>query len=163
GAQSDVRGLLDAADEVARHAGREAFAADEDVDLARGLREEHRGLTSGVAAADDDDVVRFAALGLDESRAVVDAGAFEALELGDLELSVLRAGGDDDGARADTLAALELDAIGDAVAVESDRGARDGEVRAEFFCLGEGALGEGLAGNAGGEAEVVLDLGARSG
>ena len=51
--------------------------ADEHVHAPRRLRQEHRRLAGGVAAADDDHLFAAAQLRLDEGRAVVDAGAFE--------------------------------------------------------------------------------------
>jgi hypothetical protein len=45
-----------------------------------------------------------------------------------------------------------------AIARDADRRARDGQPRAEFLRLHLGASREGLAGNAGRKAEIVLDL-----
>src|ERR1700676_5225412 len=55
--QLDIRRRLDALDQVLRHAGAEAAAADHHVNLAGMAREENRGLACGVAAADQDDVL----------------------------------------------------------------------------------------------------------
>src|SRR5262249_59509947 len=79
-AQGDVGRLLDAPDEVARHAGGEAVAADHDVDVLDRRREVDRRLARRVAAADDDDLRVLAELRLDMRRAVVDAGPLVAVE-----------------------------------------------------------------------------------
>src|SRR6202035_5184833 len=55
--QFDIRRGLDALDQVARHAGAEAAAADDHVDLAGVARQKHRRLACGVAAADQHDLL----------------------------------------------------------------------------------------------------------
>src|SRR5262249_9651965 len=123
--QRDVRRLLDAADEVARHRGRQPVAADEHVDVRRLRGEVDRGLPGRVAAADADDVLAGAELGLDVGRAVVDARALEALELGDADLVVAGAAGDDDGASGDARAVVQRDRERARRAVEPLGDARD--------------------------------------
>ena len=68
------------------------------MDFAGGLREENGGLAGGISAADDDDLFLLAELRFHERCAVVDALAFELLQIGNARLVILRAGGDDDGA-----------------------------------------------------------------
>jgi len=48
--QFDIVGRLDPLDQIARHAGAKAAATDDHVDLARVARQEHRGLSGGIAA-----------------------------------------------------------------------------------------------------------------
>ena len=67
--------------------------------------------------------------------AVVDAGALEARERREIELAVLHAGGDDDGARSHHLTVGQIEAVGPAVAVEADDGAADGHLGAELLRL----------------------------
>jgi thioredoxin reductase (NADPH) len=59
--QLDVRRFLDTANQVPRHRVRQRLPTNEDVDLARLAREEHGGLAGGVATADNDHVLGFAA------------------------------------------------------------------------------------------------------
>ena len=73
----DRRVLFDAADQVARHRLGQRRPRGPACARASRLREEHRGLSRRVAAADDDDFLAAAQLRLHERRAVVDAGAFE--------------------------------------------------------------------------------------
>jgi hypothetical protein len=55
GLDLDVGRLLDAPHQVARHAVGQAVGADQHQDMPHALRQEHRRLTCGVAAADHDD------------------------------------------------------------------------------------------------------------
>ena len=77
-----------------------------------------------------------------------------------VELAVARARGDDDDAGSDRLIVVEPDAVRPTGAVEAGGLARDREPRAELLRLHLRPAGEGLAGDAGREAEIVLDLGA---
>ena len=95
---------------------------------------------------------------LHRRRRVVDAGPFEALVAGDVELAVARAGGDDDGASADRLAVVERERERRGIAVEADDGARQRQPGAELLRLHLRPAGERLARDAGRKAEVVLDL-----
>src|SRR6202030_2603986 len=82
--QFDVRRRLDALDQIARHAGAKAAAADHHVNLAGVARQENRGLTGGVSAADQHDVLPGAQPRLDRRGPVPDAAAFEVREIFDL-------------------------------------------------------------------------------
>src|SRR5438552_2107555 len=57
-------------------------------------------------------------------------------------------------------ASCELDRVGPAVTLERGGGSSDHDARAELLGRHERAAGETLAGNAVGEAEVILDPGA---
>ncbi len=81
--QLDGRILLDAADEVARHRVGEVLAAHQQVHASGRLGEEHGRLAGRVAAADDDDRLAARELRFHEGRRVVDARAFESLQVGD--------------------------------------------------------------------------------
>ena len=105
GHQLDVRRRLDALDQIARHAGAEAAAADHHVHLARVAREKHRGLAGRIAAADQRDLLAGAQPRLDRRGPVPDAAAFEAVEIFDRRPAVARAAGDHDRLRAQRLAA----------------------------------------------------------
>ena len=84
----------------------------------------------------------------------------KSVEVFDLRAPVARAARHHDGARAQRLAAIELQAEG-AVAARAQSSAltldRDHDVGAEFLRLVEGARGQRLAGNAGRKTEIVLD------
>ena len=121
------------------------------------VREEHRGLAGRVAAADDQHGVAGAALRLDHRRGVVDAGALEALEVGHVELAVAGARGDDHRPAVDDLAALECDREVVRLAAQLQRSRRDDQARAKAPRLELRPLRQLAAGDAGGEAEVVLD------
>src|SRR6185295_14477697 len=85
----DGRGLLDAADQISRHAFGKTAGSDEHVNPSRRLRQEYRGLTGRVGAADDDDLVALADLRFFHERGVVvDTGAFELPEIRERRLTV---------------------------------------------------------------------------
>ena len=88
--------------------------------------------------------------------AVGDALPDEALEAVDLEAPPAHPAGEDHRARAQHLAAVEVDLAG--ARVESLDRARDEDLGAEPARLLERASRELVPGDAGGEAEVVLDL-----
>ena len=104
--QFDVRRGLDPLDQIARHAGAEAAAADHHVDLAGMARQEHRGLPGGIAAADQRHLLLGAEPRLDRRGPVPDAAALEAGEVFDIRPAVARAARHHDGARAHQLAAV---------------------------------------------------------
>ena len=88
----------------------------------------------------------------------MDALAFEAVVIGDVELAVAGAGGDDDGARADRVATVQRDAERRRAAIDRLCSACNRQPGAELLCLGLRAAGQRLARDAGGKAQVVLDL-----
>ena len=75
------------------------------------LREKHRRLARGIAAADDDDLLADAQLRLHRRRAVVHAGAFELREVLERRLAVLGARRDDHRARADARPVVNLHGV----------------------------------------------------
>ena len=156
-AQLNRRVVLDAANQVARHAVGQAARADEHVDPPRGLGQEHRRLSGRVASADDDHLVAAAGLRLDERRAVVDAGAFESREVLDRGAPVLHAGGDDHRPRRHPHAIVDDDREGRSLAGEFGGASGDQDLRAEFLRLRVGAAGQLLTRNPRGEAEIVFD------
>ena len=133
------------------------------MDLALSLRHVNGGLAGGIASADDDNVVVAAELGFHEGGAVIDALSFEKGEISDARFVVLRAGGDDDRARGQFDAVIEHDFVGAAGAFEAHHVAGDHHLGAEFFGLGDGSIGEFLAGKAVGKTEIVFDFGAGGG
>ncbi len=162
-AQGDLRVVLDAPDQVARHALREALGAHEHVHALGRLREEHRRLAGRVAAPDDHQLLAGAELRLHERGAVVHAGPLEPRQARQGELPVLGARGDDHGARRDAGAlVVDLDGVGLPAAGELLGVPRDHQPGPELLRLRVGARRQLLARDAGGEAEVVLDLRARA-
>ena len=100
-AHGDVAALLDAADEVARHRLGKPGPAYENLDTARRRSEKDGRLPGRIGAADDDHVFRFAELRLHVGRTVIDAQPLEPGKVGQRQLPVLHAGGDDQRARLD--------------------------------------------------------------
>lgn len=154
--QGDLRRLVDALDEMVGHGVGEAVAADEDVHMRRGARQEHRRLAGGIAAADDDHFLAGAQIRFHRRRGVVDALALETLVVEKRQLAIARTGRDHDRAGADRLPVLERQRVGMRFAVERRDVARDRQPCPEFLRLDLRAVG--LSGDAGREAEIVLDL-----
>src|ERR1700734_1509296 len=149
-------------DEVLGHALIEGVATYEHVDFAGVAGEVHSGLAGGVCAADDVDDLVLAGLCLGERGAVVDAGAGEFLGAGDVDLSVGDAGSDEGDMTGNLLPVGQLDDL--VLIVAADAGDPLGEkFGTEAICLKEGAVGQVGSTETLGEAEVVFDLGARTG
>ena len=125
--------------------------------------EEQRRLTGRVAAADDRDRVAAAELGLHQRGGVVHARALELLEPRDRQPAVLHAGRDQDRARPQLLAVVQPDRVVVGTLLERRRAGRDRELGAELLGLQDGAVGQLGAGDAGREAEIVLDARRRPG
>ncbi len=153
----------DAVDEVARHAGVEARAAHDQPHLRDLARQVHHGLTGGVAGADQRHLLAGAELRLERRGPVVDARAFEVVEVREVEAAVAGAARDHRRrARAHPLLRGEI-----ATETARRRGrsehsqahdlVRDRHLGAELLRLIEGARHERHAADPGRKAEVVLD------
>jgi hypothetical protein len=131
--------------------------------------QEHDGLARRTTAANQHHLLALAQLRLDGRRPIGDAGALEGREVGDVGPAIARAGSDDHGARTHGAAIGELQAQRIAgtprrpAAVEPRHLKRDRDLGTELQCLVEGAPGQRHAGDAGGEAQIVLDPRRRSG
>jgi len=167
GQQRDVGRGIDPVDQVARHAGRQAGAAHQHVDLGRVLGEEDGRLAGGVAAAHQGHLGAAAHARLQRGRPVPDAAAFELVQPGHGGAAVARAGGDHHRAGAQAPAVGEQHAqlarVFLRAAVQRRHRRRDQGLGAELLGLHIGPPGQGLARDAGGKAQVVLDAGAGAG
>ena len=158
----DVWRPLDPVDEVARHALAEILAADDEPDLRRVACEKDRALPGRVAATDDHGGAVRAEGRLNRSRGVMDAAALEVLEARHVELPVARARREQDRAGLDALAVAEVNGVVEALLErDRDRLAGEDDRRAELPRLDRRPLRELPAGEARGEAQVVLDPGRR--
>ena len=93
----------------------------------------------------------------------MDTLLFELVVVRYVEFAVTGAGGNHDGVGPDRLPIVERQPVWPLAAVDPGHMARDREARAELLRLYLGAAGQRLAGNAGREPEVVLDLRAGAG
>ena len=148
---------LEVADQVVGHRLAQVGAAVQQRHERAAARQPDRGLGGRVAAADDRDAGRAAALGLGRAGGVEDADALVGLEVGDRQAAVLGAGGQHDGARRDLLPAVEPHDVAVAAGLEREGAVRRGHARAELARLRDGARGQLPAADARREAEVVLD------
>jgi len=123
-----------------------------------GMRgEEHRGLPGRIAAADDDGFAPLAQFGLDRRGPIEHAAAFMALQVFDFRMAIHGAAGDHDRARGDARAVGKFQQHRRFAAMQSAYLGRNGDVRAELLRLCESAARQRLAGDAGGEPEIVFD------
>src|SRR5262249_39309650 len=154
--------FLDPPDQVARHGVGKPGSPDQQVDTPVGRRKKYGGLTGGVRAPDDDDVLAPAEHLLYRGSAVVDADTLEAGEVRNVGLAVSHARCDHDRPRRHAHPGAKADPIGPAVAIERHRRPRNDALRAEFLSLQECAARKVVACDARGESEVVLDARARA-
>ena len=147
-------------DQVMRHARCERPAPAQQRDGSRVVGEEHRGLSGGVAAADQEDVASARAERLGARGAVVDAAADERIGAREsraarhatpvastIVLTSMRSPPSSTTARA----------IRSSIVRDRRRLPRDENLDAEALRLLQRAGAQFVAGNAGREAEVVLD------
>ena len=147
--------------EVARHALLERLAAAEHADAARVGGEEDRRLTGRVAGADDVDVQAVHVRRLAARRAVADPLPGEPLEPVDRQPPPRDAAGEDDRARPEHVAAVEVELARGGVDPRDRPGDEDlGAVPPRLL---QRPARELLARDAGREAEVVLDPGRGAG
>ena len=161
--QVHIRERTDAVDQVARHRRLQPGAPHDQVQALHPGREEHDRLTCRVAAADQRHFFSLAQLGFDRGGPVRDPGALEGRQVRDVRPAVARAGGDHHGSRPHGAPVNEFKARRiagrqfAAAAIEPRHLERNGDLGAEFLRLIIGARHQRQAGNAGGEAQVILD------
>src|SRR6201993_129904 len=138
----DCWSLLDASNQVSRHARRKTAGADEEMNVSRRLRQKNRGLASRVRSAYHYDFIALAELRFHESRVVVDTRTFELAEIRKRRPVVSSAGGNDHCASRNGHAVVDSHAVG-VVFADQLRGAfRDHDLGAKLLCLGVGASGQ---------------------
>ena len=162
-AQGDGGIVLDAADQVARHGLRQSLRAHEHVHVLGGLGEEHRGLARRVAPAHHDDLFLPGRAGPPRrSRRSTRPRLRTASRFSTASLRYSRARGDDDGPRGHGRSVVDSHGVRCALAAPARvRPVRHAHLSPELLRLGVGAPREILPGDAGREAEIVLDLRAR--
>src|SRR5262249_50700933 len=122
-----------------------------------------RGLAGRVGASHNDGIVALAELLAGAVGCVGDAEALVVGEAGDRQPAVLHAEREDYRAGHELVAVVELEQV-EAVALgQGDGAAGNHEPDAELVGLDAAAFGELSTGDAGREAEVVLDSGGRGG
>jgi hypothetical protein len=119
--------------------------------------ERERGLAGRVGPADDDRVVTRPELLAGAVGCVGDAEALVVGEARDRQPPVLDAEREDHGTCQELVAVVELESVEAFALGETERAAGNHEADAELVGLDAAAFGEFGAGDAGGEAEVVLD------
>ncbi|MNT26530.1 hypothetical protein D3C72_1621080 [compost metagenome] len=155
--QSDVGRGGDALDQIARHAGRQTFAADHHVDFGGVAGEKHGRLAGRIAAADEDDLFLPAQLGFDGRGPVIHAPSLIRFQVGQRGAAIARAARQHHGASAHLRAVAQIDAQGPGVAQQVGGAGRRGDLDAELLRLHVGASRQRAAGDAGGKTQVVFD------
>jgi hypothetical protein len=147
-----------------RHRRLELLCPHDDAHAAGEQGEVGRRLPGRVAAAHDDDILAAAALGIPGHDRVVHAGAAEALDAVGLELTPLGSGRHHHRAGEHVLPVVEVDAHEALRAIgQLHRAMEAREHRVEAARLERRVARQLRAGDAGREAEVVLDARARAG
>ena len=154
---------LELAHEVVRHRLAQIRAAVQQRHERAAAREPDGGLAGRVAAAHDADARGAAELRLRRPGGVEDAQPLVVGETVDREPPVLGAGREHHGARGDLVVVLEPHDVAPVAGLERHRPVGRRRPRAELARLGDGAARELGAGDAGREAEVVLDPARRAG
>ncbi len=154
---------LELADQVVGHRLAQVGAAMEQRHERSSACEPDGGLPGGVAAADDGDPGCAAKLRLGWPGGVEDAQPFVVGQAVERQSPVVGAGCEHDGARGDLVLFFESDDVSSVAGLERDRAVRRRGPCSELACLADGAAGQLGAGDAGREAEVVLDPARRSG
>src|SRR5262245_36350064 len=131
--------LLDAPDEVTRHAVGESAGANEHVDAPGRLGQEDGRLTGCVSAPDHHDLLIHAQCRYRGSRAVVDPGTIETTGVLDGQSSILGSGGDDDGPTSYLRVRVEGDSEWPVLAIQTERRLRHEDLGTELADLGMGA------------------------
>ena len=165
GVEPDVDPLvgLDPVDEVLAHALGEVVAADEHGHAVGVVGKVEGALAGRVAGADDEDVLAGAAHRLGHGRAVVHAAALELGRAAGGQLPPVDAGGQHERGARELAAVGQLEDLVGAVLAERRDLDRRQDLDAEPLGLGHAAAREVGAGEAGREAEVVLDPARRAG
>ena len=84
----DVRSLLDLVDQILRHGCGKRWATDQHHHLPRVFRKVHCGLTSGVCASDNVNVLALTLLRLGHRRAIIDAASLQPVSARHVQLPV---------------------------------------------------------------------------
>jgi len=160
----DVRRPTHPVDQVAGHVPAEVAAAYEQVHPGRPGGQEDCRLAGGVAAADHDDRIGDAGQRLHLGGRVEHADPLVVLQVRHVQPAVANPGGDQDGPPDQLGAVVQPDHVAAVVGLlQRGRPGRHAEHRAEFPGLDDRPVGQVGAGDAGGEAEVVLDPGRGAG
>jgi hypothetical protein len=121
------------------------------------LRQEDGGLAPRVPSTDHDDGVADAQSRFGDRGGVVHARPLEAVEAGNVEVAVAHPCGEQHGAAGDDGAVVEMYQVAGLAGLERGRPRRYREAGAELPGLEPGPFGQVGPGDAGREAEVVLD------
>ena len=153
----NLRTALDLIDQVPRHRGRQALAADDDVHVRAGAGEERGGLPGRVASTDDDDRPPGTRLGLHLGGGVVHADPLELAQTRQRKSVVARTGGDDHRLRAHRLPVLEIDSMRVDAGGERHGPFAQADAYAELLRLQRRSRGQLVTREAGRKAEIVFD------
>jgi hypothetical protein len=158
-ADLDVRAAGDAVDQVARHAVSQVGAADDKGDGMPLAGEPDRRLAGRVATADDCHGVTAVDRVVNPSGGVEHTEPAEPAEPGGVDSAVGDPGSNDHAASGETIAGVQVDHPGGAVARQPGRGRGQDDRGAEPQHLDVGLLGELLPADPDREAQIVFDPG----
>src|SRR3569623_166881 len=159
----DVFGGIDAVDQILGQGALQRIAADHDVNALRVIGEMHGGLPGRIAAADDVDLLALNEGRLASAGAVIHTGAEQTVFVGEAEPAVFDAGRADSSMGDDAGAVFEVDDAFAGLEFGAHPLARQQNLHSELAGLFPRPFGEFGAADAGGEAQVVFDIGAAAG
>ncbi len=159
----DVGGFLDLFDKVVGHGAGQRCAANEHDDFFGIFGKMHGGLTGGIGAADDVNGFASTSDGFRSSAAIVDAGALEAIDAGNIQRAPLNAHRQEQSVAGNFGAIGEFDEAIGAVDAKADHILRRENFDAEAAGLRHGAESQVGAGESRGKAEIVFDARAEAG
>jgi hypothetical protein len=141
--QADVRGLLDAANKVLRHALGQSVGAHQHVNVTTRAGEEDRRLACGITATDDYDILVGAEFGLQVSCGIVDAAAKKAV--GNIWHPIPGSARDEDGSAAYRFAVSHVDRVWPTLTSKLHGLPGHAQLCSELLCLRECSTGERCA------------------
>src|SRR5271155_344152 len=154
--------LLDSLYQVTRHRFFQVCRAHEHLDARRVLREEHRGLSRGVASSDYNYWLVGAEVRLPEGRVVIKSLAGKSIQVCDGRFVVLRTGGENDCACRNFLPIAEMDSVRPFAAIQALHRACHHDLRTKFFGLGDRTRCQLLPGKTRRKPQIIFDLGTGS-
>src|SRR6185436_13386586 len=158
----DVLDVLDAIDQVARHARSEVVPPDDDVNRARIAREVDDRLPRRIAGTDDGHVVAATEPGFHFGGGVVDTRPFVVTKPGQVEPPVGDAGCNQDAASAELRAVRQRQHANALVDPETDDGSRDVDAGAKALRLQQRVACQLHTGDPSRKAQIVFDPRARA-
>src|SRR5260370_14064529 len=133
--ESDIRTRFNAGNQVTRHGLGESRPSHQQMNLSCRSRQEHSCLPGRISASDDGDLLPAAELSLNGSGSIVDACAFELLQIWHIHFSILCAGRQNDTASLNRPSIVQFDGVRRVDALYRASGPSHADMRAALLRL----------------------------